>query len=607
MINEEPSIDLVQGTSYYYYKNLELIDLDIYQILINKDDYTKNGNLRECYFENNYVYFRLPPHFCNNKHLSNTEICILNQDNSFSANFLMEFNHAKQFMYILENARNNGGFSKFLDSYRNNNTEQLYDNKGNPIGIIYNLMNKGNYNKMDNINNNLNFFNLNNIQNMNINNNNVNSNNIKSKTQIISPTPFKTKPFKRVKEEFISPPLIGLKNVGATCYMNATLQCLSQIEKLTNYIKYHDRVIFVIETLKNQNCLTKSFKVLIENLWPSTTNSDYIYPKYIGSNKKNNYFIPEEFKQKISLMNPLFQGVNANDAKDLVNFIIMTLHEELNKKNKYQHVNKNFNVILNQTDQNLIWNNFFNDFMNENKSIISDLFYGVTHTVTNCLGCKSCKHNFEAYFFLNFPLEEVRKFKLQLLINQNMMISNPNQNNMNFNMNNNWINNNQIFQQNLAKIQILQNNQVNIYDCFEYNQKEEQFIGDNAMYCNTCKMQTSSIYTTYLYSAPQILILVLNRGQGIQFRVKMEFYLELDLSNFIQARANNEMIKYDLIGVVTHMGESGASGHFVATCRSPIDGNWYQYNDDLVFRINNFNSEILNYAMPYILFYQKKG
>ena len=29
-------------------------------------------------------------------------------------------------------------------------------------------------------------------------------------------------------------------------------------------------------------------------------------------------------------MNPLFKGVAANDAKDLVNFIIMTLHEELN-------------------------------------------------------------------------------------------------------------------------------------------------------------------------------------------------------------------------------------------------------------------------------------
>ena len=147
---------------------------------------------------------------------------------------------------------------------------------------------------------------------------------------------------------------------------------------------------------------------------------------------------------------------------------------------------------------------------------------------------------------------------------------------------------------------------MNIYDCFEYNQKEEKFIGENAMYCNICKKQSPTTYTTYLYSPPLILILELNRGKGIQFKVKLDFNLELDLTNFIQAKSNNEIIIYDLIGVVTHMGEVGANGHFVATCKSPIDGRWYKYNDDLVYSINDFNYEVLNKAMPYILFYQKR-
>ena len=188
-----------------------------------------------------------------------------------------------------------------------------------------------------------------------------------------------------------------------------------------------------------------------------------------------------------------------------------------------------------------------------------------------------------------------------MLVNQNMVISN--QNMMNPNM---MQNNNQIFQLNLNKIQFLQNNKVNIYDCFEYAQKEERFEGENSMYCNKCQIQFPSTYTTYLYSGPQILILVLNRGQGIQFKIQLEFYQELDLTNFIQGRVNNEIIMYDLIGVVTHMGESGASGHFIATCKSPINGGWYQYNDDLAYPINDFQQSILNYAMPYILFYQKR-
>ena len=290
-------------------------------------------------------------------------------------------------------------------------------------------------------------------------------------------------------------------------------------------------------------------------------------------------------------MNPLFEGIQANDAKDLVNFIIMTLHEELNKY-KHMQLNDNDNISSNveidRTKQELALNDFITYFSKENQSIISDKFIGVRHIITRCSKCLIDKHNFEVYFFLSFPLEEVRKYKLQLILNQN-----------NLNMN-------QISQQNLNKIQLLQNNQVNIFDCIEYNQKPESFDGENAMYCDTCKKQLPSTYSTYLYTTPSILILVLNRGQGMQYKVKLEFYTELNLSNFIQSRINNENILYDLIGVVTHMGESGSSGHFIATCKSPIDNLWYQYNDDLVFKIDNFTNQILNYAMPYILFYQKK-
>ena len=405
---------------------------------------------------------------------------------------------------------------------------------------------------------------------------------------------------KSIKTEFKQPPLIGLKNVGATCYMNATLQCLSQIEKLVNYFKYRGKVEIVITKMKNQECLTKSFKDLIENLWP-TEGSKYLKNKYISKNSNNTYFIPEEFKKKISQMNSLFEGAQANDAKDLVNFIVMTLHEELNKSKANSANNNISNIIFNQTEEQLILNNFIMSFANENKSIISDIFYGVTHTITQCSRCPKPKHNFEAFFFLNFPLEEVRRYKLQLITNQNLMLSNQN-----MNMNPNWMMNNQMFQQNLVKIQCLQNNQVNIFDCFDYNQKVESFSGENCMYCNICNMQLPSTYTTYLYSPPPILILVLNRGQGIQYKIKMDFDTEINLTSYFQYKQNNESIIYDLIGVVTHMGGSDPSGHFIAACKSPIDGKWYQYNDDLAFAVNNLNSQILNYAMPYILFYQRR-
>ena len=104
---------------------------------------------------------------------------------------------------------------------------------------------------------------------------------------------------------------------------------------------------------------------------------------------------------------------------------------------------------------------------------------------------------------------------------------------------------------------------------------------------------------------PQILIIVLNRGKGIEFEVKLEFPEELDLNQFVEDK--NTSYNYDLIGVVTHLGESGMSGHFIAYCKSPINQCWYQYNDQLVSKVDNFEKEIKDYDMPNILFYQKKN
>ena len=52
------------------------------------------------------------------------------------------------------------------------------------------------------------------------------------------------------------PILIGLNNIGATCFMNSTLQCLSQTKELTNYfldVKNNDRIIYNNIALENNN------------------------------------------------------------------------------------------------------------------------------------------------------------------------------------------------------------------------------------------------------------------------------------------------------------------------------------------------------------------
>ena len=82
----------------------------------------------------------------------------------------------------------------------------------------------------------------------------------------------------------------------------------------------------------------------------------------------------------------------------------------------------------------------------------------------------------------------------------------------------------------------------------------------------------------------------------------MNYPPELDITDYKESNAGPN--KYELIGVITHLGLSGPGGHFVAYSRSPIDNKWHFYNDEKVSEANNF--KIHNDGIAYILFYRFK-
>ena len=274
-------------------------------------------------------------------------------------------------------------------------------------------------------------------------------------------------------------------------------------------------------------------------------------------------------------MNPLFEGIQANDAKDLVNFLIMTLHEELNKAPKNQIEEFNGNIFEEQKNKALMFQNFSKNFVKTQQSIISDLFYALNYNKTQCSNCQTYSYNYQIYFFLIFPLEEVRKFKLSNINNNGFNFNNPN----------------------------INQNVVDIFDCFEFERKVNFMSGDNAMYCNYCKQTCASSMCTILATGPEILIIILNRGKGIEFNVKLNFTPFLDLSNYIELKETG--CQYELIGVITHIGESSMSGHFIAYCKEYWNNTWLKFYDAMVSPVNNFQSEVIDFANPYLLFYKK--
>jgi len=250
--------------SLYIYNNFEIFDKEIMKLFF--DTYANNSYLYDCFFEKGKIIINLP------NNLNNKTISLVGSLDNYYNYFVLEY----IFIYNNDKDRINhfniilGRLEKYLGNLKfnkNNAPITLRENSD----IIGTAIKYGKDNDNDNA--------------------------------IIPDS---------LKKNFESCPHIGLQNIGATCYMNSTLQCFCHIEKFVEFFKYNPQITNNIKNEKDK--LSFSFKLLIDNLWPDNFNP--------SSPKFKKYYSPEDFKNKISKLNPLFEGIAANDAKDLVNFII---------------------------------------------------------------------------------------------------------------------------------------------------------------------------------------------------------------------------------------------------------------------------------------------
>ena len=138
-------------------------------------------------------------------------------------------------------------------------------------------------------------------------------------------------------------------------------------------------------------------------------------------------------------------------------------------------------------------------------------------------------------------------------------------------------------------------------DCFKMNKNIENLVGDNRIYCNNCRSQQDGVMFDEIHKAPNVLIIILNIGRGNVFECDVDFPQDLDLSNYITNPMSPK--NYELIGVISHLGESSMEGHFIAYCKH-FDGNWYLFNDSIVKQVAG---DGMYSVIPYILFYKNKN
>ena len=370
--------------------------------------------------------------------------------------------------------------------------------------------------------------------------------------------------------KYEKPILVGLNNLGFTCYLNAILQCLNQTEPLSNYFLSEEGA----SKAQNNNLkinfpssiqISPAYLDVVKNLWDTT--------------KNNKSYSPILFYEKLNEINNSFILNKPNDSKDLLKFLFKQFHKELNTKGAIINNDDNNNKedSFEQYDRVKVFNKFLLYFTNNNCSIISNNFYGITEINKECFNCKQFFMNqyiilkpiiyeFKIYNMLIFPLDEIKKEKIKIIKNNEKI------------------------------------NEISIYDCFEYYQKSKKL--DKKIFCKRCNQLTEFTSSSKLFNAPIILIIILNRAKNNSYNLKIEFKEEINLTPFIQFKENK--VIYELYGVVTHLGKNGDKGHFISSCKNLIDNNWYKYNDSNILKINNIQKEVLDFGKPYILFFQKK-
>jgi hypothetical protein len=107
----------------------------------------------------------------------------------------------------------------------------------------------------------------------------------------------KTK-YTSISQEFSQDPHIGLANIGATCYMSATIQCFSNIQRFRDELLDNNVYKDLYNNRNHAKRLSFALAEVFKNLW---------------LNNSINYYSPDYFKEVISDMNSLFKDIAAND------------------------------------------------------------------------------------------------------------------------------------------------------------------------------------------------------------------------------------------------------------------------------------------------------
>ncbi|KNC56047.1 ubiquitin carboxyl-terminal hydrolase [Thecamonas trahens ATCC 50062] len=192
--------------------------------------------------------------------------------------------------------------------------------------------------------------------------------------------------------------LAGLRNLGNTCFMNATLQALSNTPQLVAYFASGAfvRDVNVENKLGTGGALAAAWADLVRELW--------LGPKASVA--------PSKFKRVLGQLAPQFSDFKQQDAHELFSFVLDGLHEDVNLVTD-KPVTEKLELEDGQ-DEAWLAGESWATHLQRNKSAVVDLFHFQLKSTVVCPQCERVSVTFDPACALSVPLPSSGKARIGL-------------------------------------------------------------------------------------------------------------------------------------------------------------------------------------------------
>ena len=185
--------------------------------------------------------------------------------------------------------------------------------------------------------------------------------------------------------------VVGIQNMGNTCYCNTTLQLLRACPEWTVYC--------LTETApprpENPNYrIFVAYQEILRSLW-----SAYLpaYVRPLG-------FLHEVCQAVKGTPYEMFGMPIQNDSHEYLVYLLDHFHEALRQEVPYEEIPLTPSMTSTEAMRARAVNGW-NRFVSKNKSVVVDLFFGMMRKTIQCTVCQQCNYQWEVFNSMKVPCE----------------------------------------------------------------------------------------------------------------------------------------------------------------------------------------------------------